>query len=158
MKKCMRCGEVKPRDDFNKKSSAPDGLQRECKECNKTNLHEDYIKKSKAYVERSQRNTLRRYTLFVAWKNTLKCFKCGESDHATLEFHHTDHTQKEHTISVVVRGSLNKCINELNKCVCLCANCHRKAHAYDHAYSPQLLGQNFQKFIGAKSKGSDTTL
>ena len=30
---------------------------------------------------------------------------------------------------IICNSSLKTIINEINKCACLCANCHRKAHA-----------------------------
>jgi len=57
-----------------------------------------------------------------------KCVECGyDKCIAALEFHHLDPEKKEFNLGV--RGltrSWKKIKNELNKCVLLCANCHRE--------------------------------
>jgi hypothetical protein len=59
------------------------------------------------------------------------CALCGYNRCAeALEFHHLDPAKKDFTISD--RGysqSWEKIKNELDKCVMLCANCHREVHA-----------------------------
>ena len=69
------------------------------------------------------------------WYNTLmdskSCERCGESDNACLDWHHTDPTQKEASVSWLLANSSRQSITEeIDKCVCLCANCHRKLHYY----------------------------
>jgi 5-methylcytosine-specific restriction endonuclease McrA len=66
----------------------------------------------------------------IAYKGG-QCAACGyKRCFEALEFHHLDPTQKDFTISD--RGysqSWEKIKAELDKCVMLCANCHREAHA-----------------------------
>ena len=60
-----------------------------------------------------------------------KCSQCGyDRCLEALEFHHLDPHQKDFSISE--RGhsrSWERVRLELDKCVILCANCHREAHA-----------------------------
>lgn len=60
-----------------------------------------------------------------------KCETCGYNRcNDALEFHHVDSKRKDFGISD--RGytrSWNKIREELNKCILLCANCHRETHA-----------------------------
>ena len=60
-----------------------------------------------------------------------KCSVCGYSRCAdALEFHHTDPTVKEFGISGKgYTRSWQKVKEELDKCVLLCANCHREIHS-----------------------------
>jgi len=51
-----------------------------------------------------------------------KCSCCGEEDVFSLEFHHTDSSKKEFTISSSCGWEKMK--NEVDKCVLLCRNCH----------------------------------
>lgn len=62
---------------------------------------------------------------------SLKCTNCGESEYACLDFHHLDPTIKEKEISSIVwsGGSMRSLLNEMEKCIVLCSNCHRKYHA-----------------------------
>jgi hypothetical protein len=65
---------------------------------------------------------------YIDWKKTLKCNRCGISDHRVLQFHH--HRDKESEISTMLsRGfSLTKIKLEADKCEVLCANCHFIEH------------------------------
>ncbi|MFA5766519.1 MAG: hypothetical protein WC919_01170 [Candidatus Paceibacterota bacterium] len=64
-------------------------------------------------------------------KSTLHCALCPESDEAA-DFHHFDPSKKELEIyRVICLGTgWKKVVAEIEKCVCLCANCHRKVHKY----------------------------
>lgn len=44
MKKCAKCGQVLPEDNFNKSKASKDGLQYYCKECQKKNASDRYYK------------------------------------------------------------------------------------------------------------------
>lgn len=62
-------------------------------------------------------------------KAKTKCSMCGESAKCCLEFHHT--IDKKYTISQAVKTvPTDLFIEEINKCIVLCANCHRKLHAW----------------------------
>ena len=57
-----------------------------------------------------------------------KCEICGYNKNIyALEFHHKDFTQKDYDISSSDRN-FEKLKPELNKCMLLCANCHRELH------------------------------
>jgi hypothetical protein len=58
------------------------------------------------------------------------CCRCGESDPACLDFHHRDDTEKEMNISEMITHGFSKAKlrAEMQKCVILCANCHRKEY------------------------------
>lgn len=71
---------------------------------------------------------------FNLYKKNLKCEKCGFNHPAALDFHHTNPSEKEFSISQLKHfGSKEKLMKELEKCVVLCANCHR-IHHYDNLY------------------------
>ena len=57
-----------------------------------------------------------------------KCSVCGYNKcHAALEFHHLDPTQKEFSPSTNSK-SWDKILVEAEKCILVCANCHREIH------------------------------
>ena len=60
-----------------------------------------------------------------------KCIFCGYNKcNDALDFHHLNSKEKEFGLSV--RGltrSWKKIKEELNKCILVCANCHRELHA-----------------------------
>lgn len=55
------------------------------------------------------------------------CIICGEP--FCIDFHHKNPSEKEFTISKKTNLGKDKLLVEIQKCVCLCANCHRKVHA-----------------------------
>ncbi|AMO42802.1 HNH endonuclease [Cyanophage S-RIM50] len=59
------------------------------------------------------------------------CIECGEADPVVIDFHHLDATEKEDGVSRLIwnNSSLDKIKTEIDKCVCLCSNCHRRVHA-----------------------------
>ena len=59
-----------------------------------------------------------------------KCEKCNYSKCIeALEFHHTDPNEKDFGLSAKgLTHSWDKIKNELDKCILLCANCHREEH------------------------------
>lgn len=57
-----------------------------------------------------------------------KCVDCGlVDDPVVYDCHHLDPTQKDFSIAKN-KKSLDKIKPELDKCILLCANCHRKRH------------------------------
>lgn len=58
------------------------------------------------------------------------CVKCGYKKYiGALEFHHLDPTKKDFTIAHLKLTSFNDEIKkELDKCILVCANCHREIH------------------------------
>lgn len=63
----------------------------------------------------------------LAVKRKGKCAICGETHPACLEFHHID--EKEEEISNMLSKYTEKEImDEIKKCLIVCANCHRKLH------------------------------
>lgn len=62
------------------------------------------------------------------YKATHPCIVCGESAPECIDFHHL--RDKVDVLAHMVKGgSLRKLEEELDKCVPLCANCHRKVHS-----------------------------
>lgn len=59
------------------------------------------------------------------------CLVCEEMEPCCLEAHHTNPDNKEFNIasSASAGYSLKRVRSELEKCVCLCRNCHTKVHA-----------------------------
>ena len=58
-----------------------------------------------------------------------ECCKCGyKKSIKALEFHHLDPSKKEFTISTFKSKDMVKLEKELDKCILVCANCHREIH------------------------------
>lgn len=57
------------------------------------------------------------------------CKDCGLIDDPVVyDFHHLDPSKKELAFGDSINRSFESLKTELDKCVCLCANCHRKRH------------------------------
>lgn len=74
-----------------------------------------------------------------------KCQKCGyDKCPAAFDFHHYDPREKDFVISS--RMAWSEALEaELKKCILLCANCHREAHAGWH---PDLIADEDQGWGG----------
>lgn len=67
---------------------------------------------------------------WAIFKASLKCTQCGFNHPAALDFHHVDPSEKENLVSKLVsNGCFAAAMEEVQKCVVLCANCHRVHHA-----------------------------
>lgn len=61
-----------------------------------------------------------------------KCVSCGFSGHrSAFDFHHINPKNKEGNFSISKHWVWKKLKKELDKCVLLCANCHRGVHSGD---------------------------
>lgn len=60
-----------------------------------------------------------------------KCIICGYRKYSgALDFHHKDSSKKDFGLSMNgLTHSWDKIKKEVDKCVLLCANCHREVHA-----------------------------
>src|ERR1035437_963249 len=67
-----------------------------------------------------------------------KCCMCGYNKCTeALEFHHLDKAEKEEKPSrVILRWSFDRAKDELDKCILVCANCHREIHAAEKEKKP----------------------
>lgn len=110
------------------------------KECPKHSLTEFVWYKSehryrckKCLSESVQRKRYRIKEKSVEYKGG-KCQICGYNKCIdALEFHHLDPTQKDFGIgSKGYTRSWNKVKQELDKCICVCANCHREIHSEEN--------------------------
>ena len=91
----------------------------------KNNKHRpDYIAKDRATKKRLRKE---RKEWWDEYRKEFVCKRCGIDDPRVLDFHHTDPSKKIMEISnMTQRGhSKERILEELAKCVCLCANCHR---------------------------------
>jgi len=64
-----------------------------------------------------------------AFLATKECTHCGFSDPECLDFHHMNPAKKDFHVSAMMSLSWKRIYAEAEKCIVLCANCHRKEHA-----------------------------
>ena len=113
-KKCSKCQRDLPVSHFHKNGFDSQGRQKYrgyCKDC-ANNLEKARYQKKKNFIDSKKQS----------------CQKCGDSRAYVLDFHHKDRTEKEFTIGRLKKGSLDLIQSEIDKCIVLCANCHREFH------------------------------
>lgn len=65
-----------------------------------------------------------------AIKRETGCVICGEQEIAAVDFHHLNEAEKSFNLSgIAYTKSLDALRAEVDKCICVCASCHRKLHA-----------------------------
>jgi hypothetical protein len=130
MKICGKCKKIKAISCFNKKGK---GLSSSCKDCNKEYLKKHYLLNKKYYSDKTKKRVLGVRDFLFKIKEKLKCSKCEENDVACLDFHHVNANEKEVSIALISsKGwSEERMLKEINKCIVLCSNCHRKHHYYE---------------------------
>ena len=119
-KRCYYCKIDKERIDFRKNCTKKDGLSSACKVCS------DLIKNNK----------IRENQEFVfQYLKLSSCVDCGNTDPVVLDFDHI-HGEKKMSISKMIYKirSRKKIIDEIDKCMVRCANCHRTKTAKDFNY------------------------
>lgn len=152
-KYCTTCETDVNVDEFRKNKAKKDGLQEKCIPCDKAYAKEYYERNKKHCIDRSMRNQAIFREKYQAYKDDLVCTICGEDENICLDFHHLESDEKEHNISELVKkGSWNLLMEEVNKCIVVCSNCHRKIHKYG-------LEQTKQRTSGREAmRGAATTV
>ena len=108
-----------PIEEFGMRNSTTGTYRADCKQCHRDTVMAGYEKR-KQWVS--------------SIKEQCKCAKCGEKRSYLLDFHHLDPTQKDNTIARLTSNSATRqrIQNEIDKCIVLCANCHREFHYLEH--------------------------
>jgi NADH:ubiquinone oxidoreductase subunit D len=93
---------------------------------------------SKTYYEKNQKEVIRKVnakkkihkTWFVNYKKQLACVTCGYNHPAALDFHHVEQKKSNRKVHRLVSDGHTKkrILEEIDKCVVLCSNCHRVHH------------------------------
>ena len=86
---------------------------------------EHYQKYKEKYAARSKDVRARNYAIMNEYRKD-GCTRCDEKDPACLDFHHLG--GKDAKVSSLVNCSEQRLRAEIEKCIVLCANCHRKEH------------------------------
>lgn len=129
MKKCNKCKLILDIDCFGKNKSKSDGLQTFCKTCQKILKDIHYSKNKADYLAKnnSRRNRIKEKLLAI--KNESGCKFCGEKEPCCLDFHHIDPESKVLGVSQFIQsGYFKQAFEEIEKCIVICSNCHRKLH------------------------------
>lgn len=112
-KVCSKCKEDKEHSEYTKDRKTKSGLNTRCKTC-------DTIRHLESYEGR-------KWECFN-YKGG-KCEICGVIENADFyDFHHIVPENKEFNITASLMKKWGSIKAELDKCLMLCPNCHRKEH------------------------------
>lgn len=129
---CSRCKEDKPTSEFGRrltgKLARVRGYSYHCFECDKI-VQRSYRLSSKGeYNKKARQRRNERKLRAITYKGGV-CEICRQSFHqAAFDFHHIDPTQKDTDVGLMMGLTDENLFRELDKCILLCANCHRINH------------------------------
>jgi len=112
---CIHCGKLKNRSEFFTNFRMKEGVESKCKAC------------AAAYQRQNRKKKWERLFEYAG----SACQHCGISDvnrPEIYEFHHINPAEKEYQIAGLMRCKWERLIAEADKCIMLCANCHKTEH------------------------------
>ena len=124
---CTECGLEKPLTEFVKNCCKKSGYNSYCKECHRKRCNKYYQNNKDKYKNRNR-------TTFIKIKDYLNSIKekgcciCGEKEKCCLDFHHL-RDKIDNICNLTKRENFNMLKDEIQKCILVCSNCHRKIHA-----------------------------
>jgi hypothetical protein len=136
---CNSCGQKKELSEYSKNSNGRDGLDWYCRDCKKdkaSKYYQDKIRderkkespkkrKDRLLYSKIQKDKFRQYIQDIKSRG---CCMCSEKTLQCLDFHHTNPKDKKYDISDMISHNIEKIIIEIQKCIVVCSNCHRKIH------------------------------
>lgn len=129
LKRCSGCGEQEPLEAFNRRTTAADGRQWNCRDCNRAWHEEHKAHHNRMIHARTARVREEHATKILAFLLNNPCVDCGENDPVVLEFDHL-HDKVDAVSYLATSGSSWATIQaEIAKCEVVCANCHRRRTA-----------------------------
>ena len=88
-----------------------------------------YEKNREAHIQRSAVNKRRQKKIWDEFKASQKCSQCGMQHPAVIDFHHVIRDKGKRGVNrLVANGCFTAAMEEIQKCIPLCANCHRMLH------------------------------
>ena len=139
MKKCNHCHKVKDEEEYNWRYKALGIRHPTCRDCqhqhNKKYFEGDAKERHLQQVQERKheaRNVAREYVWDYLTRHP--CTQCGEADPVVLEFHHIG--EKYMAVSQMVGGGypVETIQAEIDRCVVLCGNCHKKLTMKDRGW------------------------
>lgn len=104
---------------------------------------------SKTYYEKNRELVISKVNVkkkihkawFVNYKKQLACVTCGHNHPAALDFHHVEQKKSNKKVHKLVSDGNTKkrILEEIDKCVVLCSNCHRIHHEEERKNKRKLV-------------------
>jgi len=107
--------------------SKKDGLQSQCKTCQKEYRKSHYELNKKKYIDKAAVWKAGFREWWTEYKKQFYC-KCGESHQACIEFHHPNNDKEATVAQLITTNCKTRILKEIAKCIPMCSNCHKKLH------------------------------
>ena len=120
---CSKCEKFLSFNDFYKNKTTPTGYGSSCKNCSASYVQSRKPIRKSYYKQKNSLQKKKFVILFGAM-----CQRCGYCEFISgLDFHHIEKTTKQYDPRSIIYTAKDddEKLNELDKCVLLCANCHR---------------------------------
>ena len=133
-RRCAKCGDPKPIDDFAFKNKEKGLRNSYCKECMKPIRRDHYHKNPGPYRSRAIASKKSVQLWFFQWLSTKSCIDCGETDPVVLECDHVRGVKLDTVSHIRQSGSRKKLLTEMDKCEVRCTNCHKRKTARENGW------------------------
>lgn len=134
LKKCYICKEFKPLKHFHNWKGDKYGKAPGCKVCANNKARENHRIRSEDqdWLDKKRKAgrdlTRTRKRMAVEYKGGV-CERCNKTyPDYVYDFHHLSGDTKLDNPSAKIKGSWDVAKQELDKCIMVCANCHRELH------------------------------
>lgn len=137
-RKCTACKDEFDIEQFPWKNEAKGIRHSICFACRREVSKNDYLKNKQAYIDRAAKHKESEKAKTEALLLEFRidgCVICGDTRIEALDFHHLNPAEKEHNVTKIGR---KKMLEEIKKCVVLCASCHRVEHHLQRQGKTQL--------------------
>lgn len=135
VKKCSKCKSEKSFNEFTNRKRSKDGKNSRCTSCTRSENKYHYFHSWEENRDRIDRNHYNRIKVLRKLCDDIKvksgCVFCKYNTHpVALDFHHIKPDTKVATISAMINAKVTepKLLNEIEKCIVVCSNCHRLLH------------------------------
>ncbi len=126
---CSRCGQWKPREEFNIRNTRLNLLQYVCRECqseqgrNRYLNHKDHVREVNKVARVMAKERNRTYVYSILQES--HCADCGITDARVLTFDHVRGKKRWDIATMIGNGLAIETIQaEMDKCDVVCHNCH----------------------------------
>lgn len=127
-KVCNKCKQEKPLASFYPNKGCKQGVTGTCRDCSRVRINKWYSdNRDRRQNVANVANQLKKRNLVLMFGD--KCLDCDTPyPDYVYDFHHLDPSTKDVNPSKALTWSAERAKEELDKCVMLCANCHRIRH------------------------------
>jgi len=127
--KCTHCSFIGEPKDFGKHYGLPGKPpNKTCHACRRKADIKYRENNREKYNARVKERRVKTKQWAVEYKGSI-CCHCNQKFHfSAFDFHHTDPKEKENDLGLMMNSTEEKLKLELDKCILLCANCHRIHH------------------------------